>query len=80
MLVLWISVELGTVDTIGVAIVRGVSLFKLHHLFSFHLVINSNDWLTARRHQLGPVEGVIKRVQLLVDRIGVISQSGQQFS
>jgi len=77
MLVLRISVEFGAIDTVGVAIVRSVSLFQLYHLLSLHFIIKPNDWLTACSHQLGAVEGVIETVELLVDRIRVIFQSGK---
>lgn len=77
MLVLRISVEFGAIDTVCVAIVRSVSLFQLYHLLSLHLIIKPNDWLTACSHQLGAVEGVIETVELLVDRIRVIFQSGK---
>lgn len=77
MLVLRISVEFGAVDTVGVAIVGSVSFFQLHHLLSLHFVVESNDWLAASGHQFGAVEGVIEAVELLVDRIRVIFQSGK---
>jgi hypothetical protein len=56
MLVLWIAVELDAVDTIGVAIVRSVTLLQFHHFLPLDLIVESDDGLAPCSDELGPIE------------------------
>jgi hypothetical protein len=78
-LILRIAVKLGAVDAVGVAIVGSVTLLEFHHLLSFDLVVDTDDGLAAGSHEFGAVEGVVEAVELLIDTIRVVFESGKQF-
>lgn len=67
MLILWIAIELGAVDTIGVAIVRGIALFELQHFLTFDLIVEADDGLTASSDEFGAIERIIETVELLIN-------------
>jgi hypothetical protein len=48
MLVIGIAVEFSAVNSVGVAIVRGVALFKFQLFFAFDFVVDTHDGFAAR--------------------------------
>lgn len=80
MLVLDVSVELGAVYSVGMAVVGCVGLLELQHLFPFDLVVDSYDWLASCGEEFGAVVGVVEAVELFVGGGGVILECGETFA
>lgn len=80
MLVLWILIELGTVNSISMAVVRRIGFFEFQHLLPLHLIIETNHWLTSSSDELGPVNRVVQAVELLITGVGVILERGEQLA
>jgi hypothetical protein len=49
MLVFRVTVEFCTVDSVSMAVMRGVRLLELNSFFAFDLIVNPDDWFAASR-------------------------------
>lgn len=75
-LILWIFVELGAVDSVGVAIVGSVRFLEFYHLLPLYLIIDAYNRLAASSHQFGAVMRVVQTVELLVNGGRVVLDGG----
>ncbi len=79
-LILLISVEFGTVDSVSVTVIRSIWLLQLHHFLSLHLIVNTDYRLTSRSHKFSTIIGVVQTIELLISRSRIIFQCGQTFT
>ena len=54
-----ISVELGAINSVGMAVVRSIGFFKFDADLSFDLIIDSNNRLAAGSYQFGAITIII---------------------
>lgn len=76
-LILRIAVKLGAVNSVGMAIMRGVRLLEFYCLFALDFVVDPNNWFAAGSQQFRSIDGVVETVELLVDDSGVVLDGGE---
>jgi len=67
MLTILILIKFGTVYPIGMTIMRRIGFLQLDDLLPLNLIIDTDNRLTASRHQLRSIVVVVQTVELFID-------------
>lgn len=76
----FICVKFGTINSIWVRIVGGIRLLQFKYFFSLDLIKNSHHWLASTSNQFGSIIIKIQAVKLLINHRRIILHGAETFA